>query len=241
MLTRGGSVSPGQVGNESTALRSYLQFLETQGLCRPGLAGAVPTIRRKPAAELPRYAEEESIEALIASCDPSTPAGLRDRAILLLLARLALRAGEITALHPGDVDWRQALVTVRGKSRRPAALPLPQEVGDALRDYLLRARPRTAGETLFVQCRAPYAALSSAAVHGIVRRAMKRAGVRCEGRPAVHMFRHSRATHLLRGGTSPEAVGALLRHQSLATTAQYARVDVPMLLEVAQPWPGGSS
>ena len=237
ILTRARSLSPGQIRNESTALRSYLRFLATQGRCRPGLAGAVPTISRKPAAELPRYVEEGTIEALIQSCEPSTPAGLRDRAILLLLARLALRSGEIAALHPGDIDWCQALVTVRGKSRHPAALPLPQEVGDALKDYLLRARPRCACETLFVQCRAPYAALSSAAVHSIVRRALQRTGIRCDGRPAVHMFRHSRATHLLRGGTSPEAVGALLRHRSLATTAHYARVDVPMLLEVAQPWP----
>ena len=117
-------------------MRSYLQFLETQGLCRPGLAGAVPTIRSKPAGELTRYAEEESIEALIASCDPSTPAGLLDPAILLLLARLALRAGEITAVHPGDTDWRQALVTIRGKGRRGRLLPLWPETRAALRQWL---------------------------------------------------------------------------------------------------------
>ena len=222
---------------EGSALRSYLCFLAAQGLCRPGLVAAVPSIPRRTASQLPRYVEQEDIEALIASCDTATSIGLRDRAVLLLLARLALRPGEVAALRLDDIDWEQALVAVSGKSRRSAALPLPQETGDTLKDYILRARPRTACPTVFPQFRAPHGCLSAAAVSAIVRRAMKRGGIDGEGLPAAYLFRHSRATHLLRGGAAPEAVGALLRHQSVKTTALYARVDAPMLLTVAQPWP----
>ena len=237
ILDRSQSRSRGQLANECTALRSWLRFLEASGLCRPGLAGAVPSVRTPPEAQLPRYVELEDIEALIASCDTTTPIGLRDRAILLLLARLALRSGDITALRLGNIDWEQALLTVSGKSRRREALPLPQDAGDALKDYILGARPRSAGTTVFLRSLAPHVGLSSNAVSSIVRRAMKRTGIDRDGLPAAYLFRHSRATHLLRGGASLEAVGALLRHQSVKTTALYARVDVPMLLAVAQPWP----
>ena len=223
---------------EGSALRSYLRFLAARGLCPPGLAGAVPSLPKKVAALLPRYVGEGVIEALIASCDTATAIGLRDRAVLLLLARLALRPGEIAALRLDDLDWEQALIRVRGKSRRHVALPLPQEPGDALRDYIARARPHTACATVFPQFRAPHDRLSSSAVSAIVRRVMKRAGIDGDGLPAAYLFRHSRATHLLRRGASLEAVGALLRHASVKTTALYARVDTPMLLAVAHPWPG---
>ncbi len=238
ILDRAQSRSRGAIANESTALRSYLRFLAANGLCRPGLVGAVPASLRQPGAQLPRYVEEKDIEALIASCDTTTPIGLRDRAVLLLLARLALRSGDITALRLGDINWEQALITVSGKSRRSAALPLPQEAGNALKDYIVRARPRTQDATVFLRSLAPHGSLSSSTVSSIVRRAIKRAGIAGDGLPAAYLFRHSRATHLLRGGTSLEAIGALLRHQSVKTTALYARVDVPMLLAVAQPWPG---
>ena len=158
--------------------------------------------------------------------------------MLLLLARLALRPGDIAALQLDDVDWEQALIQVRGKSRRRVALPLPQEPGDALKDYILRARPHTACATVFPQSRAPHGRLSSSAVSVLVRRAMKRAGIDGDGLPAAYLFRYSRATHLLRSGASLEAVGALLRHESVKTTALYTRVDAPMLLAVARPWPG---
>lgn len=238
ILDRAQSRSRGQLANERTALRSYLRFLEASGLCRPGLAGTVPsTGGTPPAAELPRYVEPKEIEALIASCDATTAIGCRDRAVLLLLARLALRPGDVTALRLADIDWEQALLTVSGKSRRREALPLPQDAGDALKDYLLRVRPRVADTTVFLRSVAPHADLSSSAVGSIVRRAMQRTGIDREGLPAAYLFRHSRATHLLRGGASVETVGALLRHRSVKTTARYARVDVPMLLAVAQPWP----
>ena len=241
---RAGILGRAQSGSRNTAegsaLRSYLRFLASQGLCRPELVDAVPSIPRRTGSQLPRYIEQEDIETLIASCDPATPIGLRDRAVLLLLARLALRPGEVAALRLDDIDWEQALVAVSGKSRRGATLPLPQETGDALKDYILRARPDTDCPTVFPQFRAPHGCLSSSAVSAIVRRAMKRAGIDSEGLLSAYALRHSRATHLLRGGASPEAVGALLRHQSVKTTALYARVDASMLLAVAQPWPGGS-
>ena len=238
MLLRAQSHSGGSFAQQSCVLRAYLRFLASQGLCRPGLAEAIPSCRRRTAAPLPRYVEPDAIEALIASCDTTTPTGLRDRAVLLLLARLALRPGDIAALQLADIDWERAAVTVGGKSRRSAALPLPQEAGDALKDYILQARPRTACPAVFRHSRAPYSPLSSPAVSAIARRAIKRTGINGDRLPAAYLFRHSRATHLLRDGTSPEAVGTLLRHQSVQTTALYARVDVPMLLAVAQPWPG---
>ncbi len=237
ILSRAQSVSHSQVSSECSVLRSYLRFLAANGLCRPGLVDAVPSIARQPAARLPRYVDESVIEALIASCDTATPIGLRDRAVLLLLARLALRASDITALQLGDIDWEQATVTLGGKTRRSATLPLPQDAGDTLAEYILQARSRRSGGTVFLNSRAPHRGLSTASIRNIVRRAMKRSGVADTGLPVTHMFRHARATYLLRGGTSPEAVAALLRHQSVETTALYARVDIPMLLEAAQPWP----
>ena len=237
ILDRSQFRSHGQLANESSALRSYLRFLAAQGLCRPGLAEMVPSIRRQPAAELPRYVEKADIEALIASCDTATPVGLRDRAVLLLLARLALRPGEVANLQLDDIDWEQALITVRGKPRRSGALPLPQDVGDALRDYILGGRPRLAGASVFQRAIAPHGGLSASAVSAIADRAKQRAGIDGDGLPAAYLFRHSRATHLLRDGSSLEAVGALLRHQLTKTTALYARVDIPMLRAVAQPWP----
>ena len=229
--------SPSRAAHESTALRSYLRFLAANGLCRSGLASAVPASRGRPVSKLPRYVEEQDIEALIASCDTSTAIGLRDRAILLLLARLALRSGDITALQLGDIDWERALIRVSGKSRRSVSLPLPQDAGNAVKDYIVRARPHIGDATVFLRSLAPHGGLTSSTVTDIARRAMKRARIEGEGLPAAHLLRHSRATHLLRGGTSLEAISALLRHQSVNTTAIYARVDVPMLLAVAQPWP----
>ncbi len=237
ILTRAQSVSHSQISNECSVLRSYLRFLAAHGLCRPGLVDAVPSIARQPAAKLPRYVEESVSEALIASCDTATPIGLRDRAVLLLLARLALRASDITALQLGDIDWEQATLTLGGKTRRSSTLPLPQDAGDALAEYILQARSRSSAGTVFLNSRAPHRGLSTASIRDIVRRAMKRSGVDDTGLPVTHMFRHARATYLLRGGTSLEAVAALLRHQSVETTALYARVDTPMLLEAAQPWP----
>ena len=227
-----------QVGDEASAFRMYLRFLGSNGLCRPELVHAVPTIPRLRGESLPRHVGQDDIERMIATCDVTTPMGMRDRAALLLLARLALRAGDVCGLALDDIDWDRAVIRVGGKSRREAELPLPQDVGDALRDYILKARPRSDERKVFLCCKAPCRPLASNSIGGsIVGRAIRRAGIRGVGPTSSHLFRHSAATNLLRDGAPLEAVGTLLRHRSPDTTAIYARVDVRMLRELAQPWP----
>ena len=226
------------VRRETSALRLYLRFLVLEGLCRAGLVGAVPTVPLQRFSTLPRHLPREDIERIIASCDRAAPMGMRDRAILLLLARLALRAGDVANLRLNDIDWDHAVVRVSGKSRRAAVLPLPQDVGDAVKDYILHARPVVAAEKVFLRMLPPlHRALSSGGVSAVAQAAIERSGVKAEGLPAGYVFRHSAATNLLRDSTPLEVIGTLLRHQSTETTAVYARVDVGMLREVAQPWP----
>ena len=228
----------------ASVLRMYLRYLAAAGLCPPGLVNAVPTISARPFSTLPRYLCQDDIDRIVASCDVTTPVGLRDRAILLLLARLGLRAGDIVNLCLGDIDWNNATVSLKGKSKYPARLPLPQDAGDAVADYILKARPRVDEDRVFLRNVAPRHSpfASSPAISMIVRRAMQRTGIDADGLPAAHVFRHSIGTNLLRSGTPLEVIGTLLRHQSSATTGIYAKVDTTMLREVAQPWPfeGGS-
>ena len=176
---------------------------------------------------------------MIVSCNVTTPVGLRDRAILLLLARLALRAGDVVHLRLSDLDWENARVRVCGKSRREAGLPLPQDAGDAVLDYIEHARPRIGDDRVFLTVRAPYRPFTSSnAITDIVIQALKRAGMHDVKPKGAYLFRHSAATNLLRAGASLDVIGALLRHRSPDTTVIYAKTDRPMLLEVAQPWIG---
>ncbi len=238
ILDRLETASRGEVGRESRALRMYLRFLGSNDLCRPELVHAVPTIPGLRGESLPRHVGQDDIERMIATCDVATPIGVRDRAALLLLARLALRAGDVCGLSLDDIDWDRAVIRVSGKSRREAELPLPQDVGDALRDCILEGRPRSDERKVFLRCRAPRHPLTRSSISvSIVGRAIRRAGIRGVGPASSHLFRHSAATNLLRDGASLEAVGALLRHRSPDTTAIYARVDVRMLRELVQPWP----
>ena len=226
------------VRRETSALRSYLRFLLLEGLCRPGLVAVVPTVPHQRFSTMPRHLPRDDIECIIASCDRATPAGLRDHAILLFLARLALRAGDVANLRLSDIDWDNARIRVSGKSRRAAVLPLPQDVGDAVKDYILHARPVADAGNVFLRMMPPlHQPLASGGVSAVAKAAIKRSGVKAEGLPAGHVFRHSAATNLLRDGTPLEVISTLLRHQSTQTTAIYARVDVRMLREVAQPWP----
>lgn len=238
ILGRLETASRGQVGDEASAFRMYLRFLGSNGLCRPELVHAVPTVPRHQGESLPRHVGQDDIERMIATCDVTTPIGVRDRAALLLLARLALRAGDVAGLNLDDIDWDRAVIRVKGKSRREAELPLPQDVGDALRDYILEARPCSDEKKVFLCSRAPYRPLSSNSIgNSIVSRAIERAGIRGVGPASSHLFRRSAATNLLRDGTPLEAIGTLLRHSSPEATAIYARVDVRMLRELVQPWP----
>jgi integrase/recombinase XerD len=173
---------------------------------------------------------------MIASCDASTAVGIRDRAILLLLARLGLRAGDIVVLRLADIDWRQAWIRVCGKGHHETRLPLSQEVGDALVRYV-QQRPAADTDALFLRTRAPRRALAShCAVSVLVDRAMGRAGVERPARGAAHLLRHSVASSMLRHGASLQDIATLLRHRSVETTQIYAKVDVRSLMQIAQPW-----
>jgi site-specific recombinase XerD len=164
---------------------------------------------------------------------------LRNRAILLLLARVALRAGDIVELRLADIDWDGAWIHVFGKGRRHTRLPLTQEVGDAIAAYLLKGRPATAHDSVFVRAVAPYRPFSdSGAISLLVKKAMRRAGISCSSRGAAHLLRHSAATSMLRHGASLQEIAAVLRHRSIDTTQIYAKVDLLSLQEIAQPWPG---
>lgn len=225
----------------ATVLRAYLRFLAATGACRPELVHAVPSAPRRRDATLPRFLSPATVERIIAACDVATPRGLRDRAILLLLARLGLRAGDVRQLKLLDIDWTGARLRVDGKSRRAAQLPLPQEAGDALLAYIEQARPAARDEHIFLRAQAPFTPFaSSGEISRIVKEARSRAGV--EGGPSgAHVFRHSLATAMVRSGSSLESIGAILRHRSPETTAIYAKIDVAMLSRVAQPWPGDAS
>ena len=227
--------------NVVRALRMYLRFLATREECDPCLFAAIPTPKSHSLLKPPRYIPMEDIERLVSSCDVGSAAGIRDRAILLLLARLALRAGDISALQLSDIDWRNGRLRVCGKSKRSTWLPLPQDAGDALLDYIMTVRPNIPTSTVFLRIRAPSGPLgSSHTISDIVSSAMRRAGVVTPGNGGAYLFRHSVATNLLRSGASLSLVGTLLRHQSPDTTSIYAKADVRMLHEVAQPWIGGA-
>lgn len=221
-----------------TALRAFVRYLIAQGQCQVGLDAAIPTTAGWRLSALPRYLPAADVERVLAACDSASVVGARDRAILLLLSRLGLRAGDIYALRLGSIDWAQATVKVLGKSRRTVQLPLPQEVGDALSHYLATARPAVKSDHLFLRVATPVGpfAKNSTAVSNIVKCAIHRAGV-CAPAHGAHLLRHSAATALLAEGASLESIAVLLRHRSLDTTAHYAKVDVKLLRELAQPWP----
>lgn len=229
---------PGSAKRMVTGLRSLLRFLHVEGLVGESLVGAVPSPAGWRLTGLPKALKPEEVDALLASCDRRTPTGRRDFAILTLLARLGLRAGEVAALRLEDVDWRRGEIVVRGKGNRHDVLPLPADVGQAVVVYLTSGRPEGALErTVFVRAQAPYRALTPAGVIQVVVFAGQRSGLRLRG---AHRLRHSAATAVLRGGGSLEEVGQLLRHARLATSAIYAKVDVDKLRQLARPWPGAA-
>jgi site-specific recombinase XerD len=215
----------------------FVRFLIADGQCAVGLDAAIPTLAHWRLAALPRYLAPDEVERVIDSCDRSSPVGRRNRAMLLLLARLGLRAGDIRQLRLGDIDWRGGSIHVCGKSRRLTRLPLTQEVGDALVAYVQDGRPAAPTDAVFLGCRAPFRALAPGVVPLIVGRALDRAGVVRPSRGAAHLLRHSVATSMLRHGASLQDIGTLLRHRSIETTQIYAKVDILALQPIAQPWP----
>lgn len=222
------------------AFRAYLRFLASNGRCRPGLHRAIPTIPQWRLSALPRYLPPQDVERIIASCSIDTPLGLRDRAILLLLARLGLRAGDIVKLRLDDIDWNAATLKVCGKGRQEVCLPLPQDVGDAVLAYLREGRYPVDIQPLFLCTQAPFRPLGgSPSVSCVVSSALRRAGILNPPTRGANLLRHSAATAMLRGGATLYAVSSMLRHRSLDMTGHYAKVDVGMLEQVVQPWPEG--
>lgn len=238
ILTESGHRSVASTKTLVTGLRSLLRFLHVAGITEVPLVGAVPTVSGWTGTWLPRGIDASSVERLLASCDRASAQGCRDYAVLVVLSRLGMRIGEVAALELDDVDWRIGELVVRGKGKRFERLPLPVDVGEALADYVQRARPPSEHRALFMRVLAPRRALTSGALIVIVQSACRRAGI---VPVAAHRLRHSVATDLLRAGAGLPEIGQLLRHRSMASTAIYASVDTVALRELARPWPGSRS
>jgi integrase/recombinase XerD len=220
--------------NVVEGLRALLKFLHLAGITSRALSSAVPTVARR-RQELPRALPEEHVALLLQGCDRTTPVGIRDFAILTVLVRMGLRAGEVAHLDLDDINWRAGEIRIRGKGSRIDKLPLPGDVGEAVVDYLRRARPQCAQRRLFIRSCAPLRGLSPQRIGGLVRAASVRAGLVPHG---AHRLRHTVATGLLRHGAPLAEIAQLLRHQSVRTTAIYAKVDLQALSRLAQAWPG---
>ncbi len=220
-----------------TSLRSFLRFLNAAGHSPTDLSDAVPAVASWRLARLPRYLSEDEVARLIATCDGTAAGLVRDRAILLLLARLGLRAGDVAQLRLGDIDWRGGTLLVTGKGRYQVRLPLPQDVGDALLGYL-NHRPKTeSSDRVFLRSIAPVGPFKSGdGVSAVVKHALQRAGIKSPAKGA-HLLRHTAATQMLRHGVPLDQIGLVLRHRSLDMTAYYAKADTSLLRSVAQAWP----
>lgn len=228
--------APASAGCVTTIVRCFLRWLVVHGRCAPDLVAAVPTMPTWRLATLPRYLPDADVERIVEACDRPSAVAQRDRAMLLLLARLGLRAGDVVALRLGDIEWEGGRLRVVGKGRRETRLPLPQDAGDAMLGYLAAERPAAATDHVFLTARPPIHPIRASGLRDVVCRAIGRAGVQAPSR-GTHILRHSLATRLLRDGATLDAIGAVLRHRDVNTTALYAKVDIGRLREVAQPWP----
>lgn len=223
-----------------SALRSFFRFLRWRGDIAIDLASTVPKVADWRLSTLPKSLPADEVERLIMSCRRATVTGQRDYTVLLLLARLGFRAGEVVALTLDDIDWEAGELTVRGKGGREDRLPIPWDVGHAMATYLRHGRPQDCStRRFFVRRKAPRRGFaSSVAVCTIVRRAIERAGI-ASPRKGAHLLRHSLATEMLRKGASLAEIGEILRHRLVDTTAIYTKVDLVALGALAQPWPPG--
>jgi len=218
-------------------LRSFLRFCHLEGVIPLPLDGAVPAAAGRRMSPLPKGVPPGELDRLLASCDRQCARGRRDYAILSLLSRLGLRAGEVAAMVLEDLDWRRGELVVHGKARRDEALPLPADVGEAIAGYLRSGRPQADSRSVFLRCYAPRRGLSAQAVTGIVYDACDRAGI---ARVGAHRLRHTAASQMLAAGASLGEVGEALRQRSAASTAIYAKVDRARLAALARPWPGSA-
>ena len=220
-----------------SAMRSFLRFLFRYGETRRDLSTAVPTVPAWRLSEVPKYIKPEEIELVLEACDRTTSVGRRNYSILLLIARLGLRAGEVVALELGDINWRTSELTILGKGQFYDRLPLPQSAGEALAFYLKNDRPECSTRRVFVRTRAPYRGFKdSTTVSTIVRRTVEKSGLNTPSKGA-QLLHHSLATGMLRKGASMAEIGELLRHRSTNSTEIYAKVDIEGLRSIARPWP----
>jgi len=220
-----------------TSLRAFLRFLNFCGESREDLALAIPAVAHWRLARLPRSLSAEEVGRLIASCGGTTHGRLRDRAILMMLARLGLRAGDIASLRLTDIDWKSGTLQVTGKGRYQVRLPLPQDVGDALLRYVECRPANTNTDHVFIRSIAPCRPFASGdGISSVVKQALKRANIEAPAKGA-HLLRHTAATEMLRNGVPLDQAGLVLRHRSIDMTAYYAKADVALLKGIAQPWP----
>jgi integrase/recombinase XerD len=223
----------------TSALRSFLRYARYRGEVALDLAAAVPIVANWSMPSIPRAIGANQVRQLLASIDRHTAIGRRDYAIVLLLARLGLRSGEVAFLELEDIDWEAGQVSVRGKRDQRTALPLPADVGAAIAAYLRRGRPRNTSRRVFLRSKAPIRGfLSQCAIASIIRHALQHTGIQAPTKGA-HQFRHALATQMLRHGASLTEIGEVLRHRNPQTTAIYAKVDLTALRTLALPWPGG--
>ena len=234
LLAEASRVSVGAAKGRVAEMRSLLRFLFLTGRVDRDLAASVPPVAGWHDQGVPRGAKAPEVERLLAACDPATLTGCRDRAMLMLVARLGLRSVEVARLELDDIDWRAGEFAVRGKARRTDRLPLPVEVGERLTAWLER-RPATTSRRVFVTTRAPIVVIRPSLVSESLRRVCRHCGVEVIG---AHRLRHGLATDMLARGASLIEVGQVLRHRDIATTAIYAKVDFDALRRLAQPWPG---
>jgi site-specific recombinase XerD len=235
------ATNPARAKRLVTSLRSFLRFLFLRAETAVDLTPCVPPVADWRLANVPKFISAQEVRRILRACDRRSATGRRNYAVLLLLARLGLRASEVVQLTLDELDWEAGELIVRGKGARRERLPLPADVGLALAQYLRRDRPPCALRRVFVCTRAPHRGFANAStVSTIVMRAIARAGLQTPTKGA-HLLRHSLATTLLRRGASLAEIGELLGHRSPDTTSLYAKVDLSALRKVAPPWPGGAS
>ena len=224
----------------TAGLRSFLRYARYRGEIEADLAAAVPTVANWSMPGIPRGIAPQQVRRLLGQADRTTAVGRRDYAILLLLARLGLRASEVLMLELEDIDWKGGCLSVCGKGGRRSQLPLPRDVGEAIVAYLRRGRPRSLCRRLFLTAHAPVRGfLGPSAISTVVRHALESAGIDAPTRGA-HQFRHGLASEMLRRGASLTQIGELLGHRSPETTKIYTKVDLSALRTLALPWPGGA-